>query len=313
MRRAFRAAAVSCAARRSVSRRRLGPRDDERQSGHRGPASAGVAAGGTYQVNVASAATRRASTRRSPSRGGRRVRRRGARRPHRRRGCTDFRFVKGPPTTQTAVAKDGVNLVVFRTSRCSDVVPALDPCLTVPRACAAKYNCWDYEFSTAGYTTHVVRRDDRSRSANGHGAVRGGRHVPRRSGRTSRARSPAADACTSVRPDRLQRGGRPAVVTHEAGHVLGLDHVCSDEFRYPTTLCPSAAPVMTPSVGNVSASRRSPPTTSTGICTIYPLGGATLTCAPPDPPSSGGCACGGGAGIASLLAVFAARRRSRRA
>ena len=51
-----------------------------------------------------------------------------------------------------------------------------------------------------------------------------------------------------------------------------------------------------------------------GVCTIYPAGGATLTCPPVQPKkgSSGGCDSAGGAGVLAIAGVLAAWRRRRR-
>ena len=190
------------------------------------------------------------------------------------------------------------------------MVPPGDACWAVPRACAAQYNCWDYEFNTLGYTTpffdtrtgELLEADMELFAGDGTYPVVGHYFT---------CAEPSAGTCISYGEPSCNAVDVTALVTHEAGHVLGLDHVCSNEFQPPYDVCPSGAPVMAPSVGNV-ARRALAADDVNGICTIYPLGGATLTCAPADPPSSGGCACGGGAGIASLLAVFAARRRSRR-
>lgn len=225
--------------------------------------------------------------------------------------CTDFAFVHGAPTTRTAVGRDGVNLVVFRSGLCSDVV-GLDPCSAVPGACAAKFNCWEHEVGTIGLTTTTFDTDtgeilDADMELFGWNG-----EIPP-TGSYFTCESPAAPRCDS--PPYGQTGCNwvdvGAVVVHEAGHVLGLDHVCDSAFPAPYDACPAGPQVMAPSVGDVALRGLSQDDVE-GICRIYPAGAATLTCAPPHEKPKGGCSSAGEVGIAGLLGVAVAAWRGRR-
>jgi hypothetical protein len=244
----------------------------------------------------------------------------GATRTGETSACTDFQFVHGSSTDLTRVGHDGVNLVVFRSAQCNDVV-GLDPCAATPGACAAKFNCWEHEVGTIGLTTTTFDSAtgeilDADMELNGwdgaYPAV----------GSLFTCEAPSAPKCSD--PPYGQTGCSAvdvtAVVTHEAGHMLGLDHVCSNAFPAPYDACPAGDPVMVPQVGLVSQRALSADDVN-GVCTIYPVGGETPTCLPDGkiPSSSstssgGGCAAGGGTGVAGglLAAVLLAGRGRRR-
>jgi hypothetical protein len=126
-------------------------------------------------------------------------------------------------------------------------------------------------------------------------------------------------------------------LTHEFGHLIGLDHTChppgsslvpNDENGNPipdcnvadanvraTTMFPSATP------GDVSK-RDLAPDDQQGLCDLYNTANDPHVCAMLSPPSTGGCSCAtapGGrsafatAGGALLVVAAALRRRGRRA
>lgn len=140
---------------------------------------------------------------------------------------------------------------------------------------------------------------------------------------------------TSGEPDKhdLQN-----VMTHELGHVVGLDHTCDDGEVSPTptdhlgNLIPSCktrdeinrlpASVTDPTMYNYAAveetdKRSLEPDDQAGIAAIYPLAQDPGVCAPPDLSLDEPCSCGSGQGplhTLPWLLVFAwvLLRRSRR-
>lgn len=67
-------------------------------------------------------------------------------------------------------------------------------------------------------------------------------------------------------------------VTHEVGHVLGLDHPPNTPRYAESTMYASAPPCETKKRSLAADDRE-------GICTIYPQGAATVQCFPPNGPS----------------------------
>jgi uncharacterized protein (TIGR03382 family) len=107
-------------------------------------------------------------------------------------------------------------------------------------------------------------------------------------------------------------------VTHEVGHFLGLDHVCS----YQNTSCDPNA-TMAPNALEGETSKRSLGADDVeGVCSIYPAGQATSSTAgclgdttPPQTPQSGGgggCSTAGTGGAVLAAAALLLLRRRRR-
>jgi hypothetical protein len=139
-------------------------------------------------------------------------------------------------------------------------------------------------------------------------------------------------------PD-LRGNGQPYhdlqnAVTHEMGHLIGLDHTCY--FRAPIALDNTGAPItdcasasaevlettMFPSANPGDVDKRTlAPDDQQAVCEIYPAAEDPMTCAPAAPPEEGcsSCAVGGapasavgiicGLIAAALLAARAPRRR----
>jgi MYXO-CTERM domain-containing protein len=131
------------------------------------------------------------------------------------------------------------------------------------------------------------------------------------------------------------------LVTHESGHLLGLDHTCVGSYPPPYNACPGGTygTVMAPTFQPGSTARRVLSQDDVaGVCTIYPAGAPTAAGSPasgvvpvtpsgaqscsapaPKPPAStGGCNCSSvGDGFTALAGVVLAaatlRRRRRKA
>jgi MYXO-CTERM domain-containing protein len=218
--------------------------------------------------------------------------------------CTDFRFANGGASVSTAVdGRDGVNLVVFRARYCPDV-----PC--AGNACATQYNCWDHGMtSTIALTTVTFVAStgeivDADMEVNGwNGATGGASGLPL--GAYLTCATPTSPGCS--RPPYGQSGCNYIdvgnIVTHEAGHMLGLDHTCG---AYPVPADQTCGHTMDPTMLPGETSKRVlTADDKNGVCTIYPLGAATVTCVPaPEPAKSGGCSTGGGGtGAMGVLAL----------
>ena len=246
-----------------------------------------------------------------------------ATRPGEASACTDVSFVHGSATTQIAMGKDNVNLVVFRKGACKYIPEiAADPCQLTEGACTAKYNCWEHDLNVRGLTTTTYD------SASGEILDADVELFAWNGAQPYGAYFTCTTSSTTCTPNPVTSGARPttdcvsmdagAVATHESGHMLGLDHVCTSTVA-PYTTCPSGqSPVMTPLVGDLSH-RVLTADDVEGVCTIYPKGAETSASPGVDTSGKsggssggGGCNTGGGAGVLALLGAAAAAWRSRR-
>jgi len=241
-------------------------------------------------------------------------------------GCTDLSLVQDGRTPSTATGLDCQNLVVWRRGLCRDLVPPGDPCrlwevnggATVN--CADKHNCWDTDdpfhadgriiaLTTVSYldgSGEIVDADMELNAWDGSGPAPPGFYF-------TCVDSPPAPLCSSS-PPFLPAGcismDVQNVVTHEAGHVLGLGHSPS----------PGATMEATAPAGE-TAKRTLAQDDVNGICAIYPAGQpiritcdgsgllaprASSTC---QQPSGCGCGTAGAEGWLGLVALLLWRRR----
>lgn len=192
--------------------------------------------------------------------------------------CADFAFEPAAPATTSAltIGNDGVNRIIFRKGLCAT------------GESPSTHNCWSYgDTATIALTTTTKdARTGQIYDSDMELYAWDGTHGKN------------LTCGTTAEGLDIQ-----AVVTHEAGHMLGLGHPC-DQFD-----CATPRPVMAATIG---AQRLLAPDDVAGICAIYPKGSATSTCVPPDEDSGGGCASGGGAGTAALLVALLPLARLRR-
>jgi MYXO-CTERM domain-containing protein len=236
--------------------------------------------------------------------------------------CTDMVLTNAGSSTSTAVSEDGTNLVVFRSGACSGTstsVPPTDPCHQTPGACARVYNCWESDNLTIALTT-VTYDATTGRIAGADMEMNGWNGLPPGSGRGAYLTcvDPPAATCTRNSYGELNCIAYDVqnIVTHEAGHVIGLDHTCG---AYPAPADQTCGHTMDPEMQLGETSKRVLSADDVnGVCTIYPTGASTLTCTSVTPPpdtttKSGGCSTGaGGSGVLGLLALGLGFRRVRR-
>jgi uncharacterized protein (TIGR03382 family) len=217
-------------------------------------------------------------------------------------GCSDWTFEDGGTTPRTDIgfdsssdATDNINLVVWRETLCANAAPAGDPCFA-NGGCNNKYDCWEDATSSIALTTTTFDKKtgevyDADMELNGASFIFTTVDSPPCTALP--ARPPPLPGCvaTDIRN----------TVTHESGHVFGLDHNVTDP---SVTMYPSA------SLGDTN--KRTPhPDDIAGLCDIYPLGKTTQGC-----EQKNGCGCGAPgaplAGLAGLiLAAWGLRRRRR--
>ncbi|MFL5345893.1 MAG: myxosortase-dependent metalloprotease, MXAN_2677/MXAN_2678 family [Hyalangium sp.] len=192
---------------------------------------------------------------------------------------------------------DNRNLVLFRTRRCSDVVPAGDPCKD-EESCANVYDCWDGLAQTIAIT--LTTYDEKSgiiydsdielnspsfffTTSNGPGIC----NLP-------------AETTNCVSTD-VQN-----TATHEIGHFIGLDHT-----TYPNSTMNAQA------AAGETAKRTVDPGSQSFVCLAYPKGEPSQACIHPTTDinlgrKSAGCATAGAEAWLPALAGWAlmlARRR----
>ncbi len=238
---------------------------------------------------------------------------------------SDIGYIEPPPSADPE-EDDNVNLVVFRRDLCTDVVPSTDPCWDCYEpdfdgpCCSTVYDCWSHSPTAIAITTttfftatgklvdaDIELNEARYLFTTGDGPVC--EQGPALATCSSDADCGADESCMM---ERCRTRGCvhtdiSNTVTHEVGHVIGLDH------------SPIPEATMYASAGVGETSKRSLHDNDIqGLCDIYPAGGPTLTCGGEEdevPPT--GC-CGGGSGamllglLPALMLTINAGRRERR-
>ncbi|GEJ57871.1 hypothetical protein [Anaeromyxobacter diazotrophicus] len=238
--------------------------------------------------------------------------------------CTSFRFVDGGDTARAELGYDGspgatnVNLIVFRQGLCATLTSDPDCQGGDLGACIARHDCWSHDAALGGggilALTTVTYRLDSGEILDADMEVNGwnGLPAPDLTGFYLTCADPPAPVCAD--PVFGQAGCVEIdvgnTVTHEAGHMVGLDHVCVASYPAPFDACPKVPspsgpqePVMAPSAAPGDTDKRVlKPDDVDGVCTAYPV-------------SAGGCGCrsgGGGGALALAAAGWGLWRRGRR-
>jgi uncharacterized protein (TIGR03382 family) len=226
--------------------------------------------------------------------------------------CSDYTFRRGPDIQHPFVGylKEGgenENLITFREQDCNDVVPPGDPCIATD-TCGNLYSCWEHGGGILGLTTTTYSKVtgkifDADIELNAAGEGRGFLFT-----------TVDSPPCEGNRVSDCVVTDVQNTMTHELGHVVGLDHVPE---QTGSTMEPSAFPGETHKriidVGSAA-----------GFCDAYPRGLPPTQCG--ENPEVGrrfqavsngpslGCSAAPGSLLpaAALLGAWALGRRRRR-
>ncbi|MFT3708713.1 MAG: matrixin family metalloprotease [Archangium sp.] len=211
--------------------------------------------------------------------------------------CSSLSLVEGAHTTTRKVGyfenETNENVLVFRTRKCADVVPANDGCRKPDvDNCGNQYDCWQHSdaaiaITTTSYNPTTGRILDSDVEYNNPNFL-----------------FTTVDFPPCVSPNFNQSCVATDIentTTHELGHLLGLAH--SPETG--STMYLRANPGET-------SKRTLDANTAKFVCDVYPKGGATKTCfiSPVDPVLGKATGCSAtNWGFAALGALLLRRRR----
>jgi hypothetical protein len=189
--------------------------------------------------------------------------------------CSDYTFVRGADVTHPSVgyvqATDAnphptnENVITFREVSCDDVVPAGDPCLQ-DKSCANAYACWEHgpgiiALTTSTYSTrtgHVLDSDIELNAAPSQGSP------------GFLFTTVSSPPCQGVESPECASVDVQNTLTHEIGHVIGLDHV-----QTPGSTMEATAPPGETSKRIIDSG------SADGFCGIYPRGLPPTQCEEP--------------------------------
>jgi hypothetical protein len=242
--------------------------------------------------------------------------------------CTDYAPVYGGTTSNAKSGSDGENVVLLRNGPCSAILAPSDPCWGLG-TCENDHDCFDdsgaragiVAFTIASYdpsTGRILDADIELKGWDGIGA--GSALSPAGSGHgtyfTCIADLPYPNAdfqvpfCANYGDPDCWYIDLQSVVTHEAGHFLGLAHPPVPEATMYATMPVGETKKRTLYSDDVS-----------GVCTIYPAGAAAVTCPAQNLSSclgsiggdgkKGGCQSAAGLGPLAVFGLVALLRRLR--
>jgi hypothetical protein len=179
--------------------------------------------------------------------------------------CGNLRIQEGAPVDARDVGYvmkgTNRNLVLFRSRRCADVVPSTDACWEED-TCGNLFDCWDADDRTIGLTlttydekSGIIYDSDIQLNASAFVFTTGD------SGTCVPPLSPADCVGTDVQN----------TMTHEIGHMLGLDH---DQLTSTSTMYPKAP-------SGETAKRSIDPGSHKFVCVTYPQGYPSQSCVTP--------------------------------
>jgi len=215
--------------------------------------------------------------------------------------CGNLEIVEGPVVDDRSVGYvqqgDNRNLVLFRTRRCSDVVPAGAACKDED-SCANEFDCWDHGDGTIGIT--LTTYDERS-------GIIYDSDIELNAAAYIFTTADGGGTCGPISTTNCVSTDVQNTVTHEVGHFIGLDHTSAAG----STMKPSAQP------GELSK-RNIDSGSASFVCAAYPQGRASQSCLHPaadDDLGKKGLKCastGAGVWLPALAAWMLAGVRRRR-
>ncbi|AEI66117.1 myxosortase-dependent metalloprotease, MXAN_2677/MXAN_2678 family [Myxococcus fulvus] len=231
-------------------------------------------------------------------------------------GCSDYRFTRGADRAGPILVgydetrpRENYNVVTFRERACNEVAPADDACW-LDESCGNAYQCWEHGEGTIGLTTSTFSYRD-GRVLDSDIELNASNPDGRYGFLFTTVDSPVCEAEPAV--DCVATDVQNTM-THEIGHVVGLDHAFTPGSTMEATAPPGETRKRVIDSGSVA-----------GFCDIYPRHlpptqcfvreGAGLALRA-DGRGSGCAAAPGpvslGLGLAALV-LARARRRARRA
>ncbi|MBK7858508.1 MAG: matrixin [Archangiaceae bacterium] len=221
-------------------------------------------------------------------------------------GCGSLTWVEGERTSSRDIgwkedaAAINENILLFRTQKCSDVVPLSDSCWNDENDaddCGNKFDCWEHQaaaiaLTTTTYDPHSGRILDADIELNVPGFIFTTVDAPVCLNRNFSQSCVAWDVQNTV--------------THEVGHMMGLDHT----LYVGSTMNPTAPPGET-------SKRLLDVGTRSFVCDAYPKGGVSKDCVIQTSTGELGaaykpCGCGSAGGLLLFPALMVASRRRRR-
>ncbi|MCE9666883.1 matrixin family metalloprotease [Myxococcus stipitatus] len=177
------------------------------------------------------------------------------------RECSDYRFIRGEDWSLPVMVGydkehryDNYNVITFRERSCEDVVAGTDPCWR-EETCGNQYDCWEHGAGTIGLTTSTFSYND-GRVLDSDIELNAAVSESYPGFLFTTVDSPP---CVGTQATNCVATDLQNTMTHEIGHVVGLDHV----------LDPGSTMQPTAPQGETSK-RIIDPGSARGFCSTYP-------------------------------------------